>query len=443
MTLSRKTQIVKRPRPQWVNGAWRGLAALLAGAGAAVLLIDWELRAQAQARMDRFGAGMANMMAELALPHVVQPRRLELEGLAKRVVELDAVESLSFHTVDGRTLAFATRGANPSHTKAYPASVTVGDSLAGFARVVLNADRFKPATVALIAGLWPIWAVAMAVVLALAFHRAWPARPRRESATGPADAPPPDTARAAYPSAATDGRPAEARHAPSPAHGRTAPGPAQAEVPGSVTGANATAPGHDPAAQPEPPTPTPEDARAAPPGPAATAAGPQGPALALVVSLFNADGLPPNRRAEAVRDALRAASDVAKAHGGHAQGLVGRGAFIRFPAAQGFEAAVAGLDLAQRIAAAERDGALFRCALHPLEDTDDDATAPALSLAALAPPRLLAVSATALSAIAEPGRFRTTAIPERTVTALAAANLGACHVLHGLKGPAAPPPATG
>ena len=442
MTLSRKTQIVKRPRPQWVTGAWRGLAALLGGAGAAVLLIDWELRAQAQARMDRFGTGMANMMAELALPHVVQPRRLELEGLAKRVVELDAVESLSFHTVDGRTLAFATRGANPSHTKDYPASVTVGDSLAGFARVVLNADHFKPATVALIAGLWPIWAVAMAVVLALAFHRAWPARPRRETATDradPADAPPPDATRSAYPSAATDGRPAEARHAPSLAHGRTAPGPAQAEVAGSVPEADATDPGDDP----EPPTPTPEGTQAAPPGPGSAAAAPQGPSLALVVSLFNADGLPPNQRAEAVRAALRAASDVAKAHGGHAQGLVGRGALIRFPAAQGFEAAVAGLELAQRVAAAERDGALFRCALHPLEDTDDDATAPALSLAALAPPRLLAVSATALSAIAEPGRFRTTVIPERTVTALAAADLGACHVMHGLKERAAPPPATG
>ena len=144
--------------------------------------------------MDHFGTTMASMAAELGLPHVVQQKQLELENLAKRVVEFDGVQSCSFYTVDGRTLAFAGSDTATPQAKHYPASVTIGDSLAGFARVVLDADRFQPDALALLASTWPIWFGALAALLAFALHTAWRTRPKVAADTEPAAGAPPNTA---------------------------------------------------------------------------------------------------------------------------------------------------------------------------------------------------------------------------------------------------------
>ncbi len=473
MTLSPLATIVKRLSAAWLARAWLTLAGVLAGAGATVALMDLELSAQAQARMDRFGATTASMAAQLGLPHVVQQKRLELESLAKRIIELDGVQSCSFYTVDGRTLAFAGNATGQPDAGHYPASVTVDDSLAGFARVVLDANRFKPESLALIASVWPIWAGALAAALALALHSAWLARPKPPAPAEPAT-PTPSTADASVQGTA-NAVPAFAAKAATPAtegmsDARAAEGMPDASIAATERDASATATeqetpvtGTEPdapvtaiepdasdavpetdasdapaqrAPQPEALATTPA-AKAPAPTAAPEAAASREPLLVLVARLFNADSLASATKAKALNAARNVAHDVARAHGGVVDGPRDAHAVLRFPAADGLKATAAGLELARRIQTAEREGAQFRCALHQAEHTDGhrgDALADALLLATLAPPRRLALSEAALRCIKQPRRVRATAIPKRSVAALAATTLGRCHIVDSVRG---------
>ena len=485
MTLSPLATIVKRLSAAWLARAWLTLAGVLAGAGATVALMDLELSAQAQARMDRFGTTTASMAAQLGLPHVVQQKRLELESLAKRIIELDGVQSCSFYTVDGRTLAFAGNATGQPDAGHYPASVTVDDSLAGFARVVLDADRFKPESLALIASVWPIWAGALAAALALALHSAWLARPKPPAPAEPAK-PTPSTADVSVQGSAVNAVPALAAEAATPAtegmsDARAAEGMPDASIAATERDASATATEQetsvtatepdapvaaiepdasdavpepdapDAAAEPDAPdapaerAPQPEALAATPAAkapaptaaPAPEAAARREPPLVLVARLFNADSLASATKAKALNAARNVAHDVARAHGGVVDGPRDAHAVLRFPATDGLEATAAGLELARRIQTAERDGAQFRCALHRTEHTDGhrgDPLADALLLATLAPPRRLALSEAALRCIKQPRRVRATAIPERSVGALAATTLGRCHIVDSVRG---------
>ncbi len=435
--------------------------------------------------MDRFGATTASMTAQLGLPHVVQQKRLELESLAKRIIELDGVRSCSFYTVDGRTLAFAGSATSQPNAAHYPASVTVDDSLAGFARVVLDADRFKPESLALIMSVWPIWAGALAAALALALHSAWLARAKPPAPAEPAT-PTPSTADSRGQGSAADAVPALAAEAAIPATEVVSDAPATERTPDAskaaierdasatateqetaVTGTEPDAPvtaiepdasdavpepdASDASAQPDAPdapaerAPQPEALATTPaakaPAPTAAAAleaaASREPPLVLVARLFNADRLPSATKAKALNAARNVAHDVARAHGGVADGPRDADALLRFPATNGLQATAAGLELARRIETAERDGAQFRCALHRAEHTDahrGDALADALLLATLAPSRRLAVSEAALRGIKQLGRVRTTAIAKRSVAALAATTLGRCHIVDSVKG---------
>ena len=382
---------------------------MVAGTGAAVVLIGWELGTQAEARMDHFGTTMASMAAELGLPHVVQQKQLELENLAKRVVEFDGVQSCSFYTVDGRTLAFAGSDTATPQAKHYPASVTIGDSLAGFARVVLDADRFQPDALALLASAWPIWFGALAALLAFALHTAWRTRPKVAADAEPAAGAPPN--------AADDLAPALA--------GKPEPVPSPQDPPTASSAQDEAPP------QPKPPSPTPSaeapDSRRPDTAPA------DGPDLVLVANLFNAASLSAATKVRALEQVLRLAHRLAKAHHADAE-AVPSGVLLRFQPSRGSAAAAAGLELASRIEPTEIEDARFRCALHRAGTTDRDAAlADALLLAALAPPRALAVSDAALRCVKRRERLRTTDIPERSVAALAATTLGRCHVLQGVR----------
>ena len=382
---------------------------MVAGTGAAVALIGWELGTQAEARMDHFGTTMASMAAELGLPHVVQQKQLELENLAKRVVEFDGVQSCSFYTVDGRTLAFAGSDTATPQAKHYPASVTIGDSLAGFARVVLDADRFQPDALALLASAWPIWFGALAALLAFALHTAWRTRPKVAADAEPAAGAPPN--------AADD-------LAPAPA-GKPEPVPSPQDPPTASSAQDATSQPKGPSVIPSAEAP---DARRPDAAPA------DGPDLVLVANLFNAASLSAATKVRALDQVLRLAHRLAKAHHAEAEAVPGAGVLLRFQPSRGSAAAAAGLELARRIEPAEIKDARFRCALHRAGATDGDAAlADALLLAALAPPRALAVSDAALRCVKRRERLRTTDIPERSVAALAATTLGRCHVLHGVR----------
>jgi len=390
-----------------VARGWLALAGVVAGTGAAVVLIGWELGTQAEARMDHFGTTMASMAAELGLPHVVQQKQLELENLAKRVVEFDGVQSCSFYTVDGRTLAFAGSDTATPQAKHYPASVAIGDSLAGFARVVLDADRFQPDALALLASAWPIWFGALAAVLAFALHTAWRTRPKVATDAEPAAGAPPNTADDLM------------------AVGKPEPGPLPQDPPASRAQDEAPP-------QPKPPSST--SSAEAPDSRRPDAAPSDGPDLVLVASLFNAASLSAATKARALDQVLRLAHRLAKAHHAAAEAVPGAGALLRFRPNRGSAAAAAGLELARRIEPAKLEDARFRCALHRAAATDGDAAlADALLLAALAPPRALAVSDAALRCMERRDRLRTTDIPERSVAALAATTLGRCHVLHAVR----------
>ena len=392
----------------WAARGWLALAGVLAGTGAAVALIGWELGTQAEVRMDHFGTTMASMAAELGLPHVVQQKQLELENLAKRVVEFDGVQSCSFYTVDGRTLAFAGSDTATPQAKHYPASVAIGDSLAGFARVVLDADRFQPDALALLASAWPIWFGALAAVLAFALHTAWRTRPKVVTDAEPAAGAPPNTADDLM------------------AAGKPEPGPSPQDPPAASRGQDEAPP------QPKPPSSTPS--AEAPDSRRPDAAPSDGPDLVLVASLFNAASLSAATKARALDEVLRLAHRLAKAHHAAAEAVPGAGALLRFRPSRGSAAAAAGLELARRIEPAKLEDARFRCALHRAAATDGDAAlADALLLAALAPPRALAVSDVALRCMEQRDRLRTTAIPERSVAALATTTLGRCHVLHAVR----------
>lgn len=397
----------------------------MAGTAAAMALIGSELSTNAAARMDRFGTTMANMAAELGRPHVVQQKQLELENLAKRIVEFDGVRSCSFYTVDGRTLAFAGNDAATRETKHYPAGVTIGDSLAGFARVVLNADDFKPDALALLASAWPIWFGALASALAFVLHgraRAAHAAEPEEAATSR----PPEPA--AGPSAAPAGEPQRPAEPAKPADAPTEYA-AKAKAPAPNKPPSAASPTAPRLAPDAPRSPAPHHA------PSEHATPDEGPDLAVVVNLFNAASLSAAAKSRALTEALGLGRRVAKAHRGAAKAVPGAGVLLRFQALRGEDAALAGLELARGIAAADLDGAEFRCALHrgrltgPAADT---AITDALLLTALAPPRLLAASEAALRCIGLE-RVRTTTIPERSVAALAAATLRRCHVLHDVR----------
>lgn len=360
--------------------------------------------------MDHFGTTMAGMAAELGLPHVVQQKQLELENLAKRVVEFDGVQSCSFYTVDGRTLAFAGSDTATPQAKHYPASVTIGDSLAGFARVVLDADRFQPDALALFASAWPIWFGALAALLAFALHTAWRTRPKVAADAEPAAGAPPNTADDLAPAPAGKPEPV-----PSPQDPPTASS-VQDEAPPQPKGPSATP--HAEAPDARRPDAAPSD----------------GPDLVLVANLFNAASLSAATKARALDQVLRLAHRLAKAHHAEAEAVPGAGVLLRFQPGRGSAAAAAGLELARRIEPAELKDARFRCALHRAGATDGDgALADALLLAALAPPRALAVSDAALRCVKRRDRLRTTDIPERSVAALAATTLGRCHVLHGVR----------
>ena len=416
MTPKPLANIVQRPQGAWVARVWLALAGVVAGTGAAVVLIGWQLNTQAEARMDHFGTTMADMAAELGLPHVVQQKQLELENLAKRVVEFDGVQSCSFYTVDGRTLAFAGSDTATPQAKHYPASVTIGDSLAGFARVVLDANRFRPEAMALFASAWPIWFGALAAVLAFALHTAWRTRPKAAADVKPAAGGPSKAAADPAPDLAGEPKPVpSAPNSPAASSGEYQPAvqPMQPKPP---------------SATPSAPAPTPPDAQRQKTAPH------DRPDLVLVANLFNAASLSAEAKAHALDQVLHLAGSLAKTHQAAVEPVSGAGVLLRFQPGRGLAAAMAGLELARRIESAELEDARFRCALHGHGATDGDAAlADALLLAALAPPRALAVSDAALRCVGQPERLRTTAIPKRNVAALAATTLGRCHVMHGLR----------
>ncbi|MYE12480.1 MAG: hypothetical protein F4X99_12650 [Gammaproteobacteria bacterium] len=166
---------------------WISLGSSLAAALIVVTLVGRALADRADDRMDRFGARLAETTAQLGLPAVLQQDRIALGNLVNRVLAFDEVVGCSVYTVDGRTLAFAGGESNTPGTRHYTAAMAVEDTLAGYARVVLDRRRFVPGPAELVGASWPVVPVAVVVAGAMVLLRRRalrepPPRPATETA---------------------------------------------------------------------------------------------------------------------------------------------------------------------------------------------------------------------------------------------------------------------
>ena len=169
---------------------WISFWSFLVAALIAVGLTSRAVVDHAGARMDRFGGTLAETTAQLGLPSVLQQDRIALGNLVNRVVAFDEVIGCSIYTVDGRTLAFAGREGNTPGIRHYTAPVAVEDTLAGYARVVLDRDRFMPGPADLAVAAWPVMPAALIVagVVVLLRRRAAREKPPPGTAAGTAQA---------------------------------------------------------------------------------------------------------------------------------------------------------------------------------------------------------------------------------------------------------------
>ena len=190
LTLPPLAQIVKRARSEpWAFG-WVSLASFLAATLAVVALLGHALTDRASARMDRLGGTLAEMTAYLGLPAVLQQDRIALGNLVNRVAAFDEVVGCSVYTVDGRTLAFAGGESAAPGTRHYTAAIAVEDTLAGYARVVLDRDRFDIGTADFLAASWPLAPAGLAVagLMTLLRRRAMRSVPEPTTAASPTNA---------------------------------------------------------------------------------------------------------------------------------------------------------------------------------------------------------------------------------------------------------------
>lgn len=457
LTLPPGANLVKR-----AAAAFRAPVAIGSFALAAVLaaaLIAVQLRTEQQRRMDEFGAGIALLAAQQALPHMLQQRRTELEALARRITALDEVAGCGFYTVDERALAVAGREWRTPSAPHYSRRVTVDETVAGRVRIVVEPAAFATGTLTLLAALWPLWLIAGAAAGAAGYarhERTPPAQARAEAKghrrgkkarAGGRERPAPEQAQEpkAQPAAAPDAKaqrvgPPESAAPQAPADSREATRPDAAEGdPALLTGDAAEAPTkeerlHQGKAPLGDGASAPEAARV----PVAKKLDPSSanadPAFVVVANLFNHAELTQQTVAAELSAILRQARRVAKAWRGTAEMLPDAGVCIRFRAdqAQGMQALRAALELAGR-KPLPGSKALFRFALHrsgkaaPAEAVNDAADAAQLSV--LAPAGKVAVSEAAFAAVEHSARLNVSDVPAAAVTALAAQALGRCRIV--------------
>ena len=131
------------------------------------VLVDHVLERRAVVRMDRFGEALGTLAAELAVEPMLRPNPVAIGNLGHRMQSFDEVVGFSVYTVDDRVLVFAGRDAKDAGTMHYTYPVTVDDAVVGYARVVLDRDRFRPAAAELAFLSAPFWLLALACTMGL------------------------------------------------------------------------------------------------------------------------------------------------------------------------------------------------------------------------------------------------------------------------------------
>ena len=146
---------------------WAAIGGFLAASAVTIVLVDYVLERRADVRMERFGDALGALAAELAVAPMLRPNPVAFSNLGHRMTAFDEVVGFSLYTVDDRVLVFAGRDANDAGTMHYTRAVTADDTVVGYARVVLDRERFRPSVAELISVSAPFWLLALAATVAL------------------------------------------------------------------------------------------------------------------------------------------------------------------------------------------------------------------------------------------------------------------------------------
>ena len=151
---------------------WAAIGGFLAAAAVTIVLVDYVLERRAEVRMERFGDALGAWAAELAVAPMLRPNPVAFSNLGHRMTAFDEVVGFSLYTVDDRVLVFAGRDANEAGTVHYTRAVTADDTVVGYARVVLDQERFRPSIAELLSVSAPFWLLALVATVGLiAFGR--------------------------------------------------------------------------------------------------------------------------------------------------------------------------------------------------------------------------------------------------------------------------------
>ena len=147
---------------------WAATGGFLVASAVLFALVDHVLERRAVVRMDRFGGTLGALAAELAVEPMRRPNPVAFSNLGHRMTAFDEVVGFSLYTVDDRVLVFSGRDAKEVGTVHHTHPVAADDTVIGYARIVLDRERFRPTVAELIFVSVPFWLIALAATIGLA-----------------------------------------------------------------------------------------------------------------------------------------------------------------------------------------------------------------------------------------------------------------------------------
>ena len=152
--------------------AWAAISGFVVATTVVFAVVDYVLERRADVRMALFGDELGALSAELAVDPMLRPNPVAFSNLGRRMTAFDEVVGFGLYT-DDRVLVFAGRDGNDAGTVHYTYPVTADDAVVGYARVVLDRERFRPSVAELVLAAAPFWLLALAstIGLVLIYHR--------------------------------------------------------------------------------------------------------------------------------------------------------------------------------------------------------------------------------------------------------------------------------
>ncbi|MDE0053902.1 MAG: hypothetical protein OXP28_02600 [Gammaproteobacteria bacterium] len=146
---------------------WAALAGFVAASVVILVLVDYVLERRSVARMDHFGEVLGTLAAELAAGPMLRPNPVAFSNLGHTMMAFDEVVGFSVYDVDDRVMVFMGRDAHEAGTVHHTSAVTADEAVVGYARVVLDRERFRPTVTELVSAAAPFWLLVLAGTLLL------------------------------------------------------------------------------------------------------------------------------------------------------------------------------------------------------------------------------------------------------------------------------------